>query len=207
MGYPSAPWKEPGNINLYVSFKEQLSLTCPRVKVSECVESTTGLNAVLTAPLFVLLPSHFGQTWSMGPSDFMEIKGDERKALCLSPPFVAVLTLQIALMYVQSKQGLKHISSVITERSPGSAPQMLEMLNGAERGGGQSSANSQTIKPENLLHGKGPLKAIRSLQCTGTPTAPSVLRAHPARPWLSAGMGQHHLSALIVKSFILLMFL
>jgi len=39
---------------------------------------------------------------------------------------------------------------------------------------------------------EGTLKAIRShsLQCTGIPTAPSVLRA----PWLSARMGHHHLS-------------
>jgi len=50
------------------------------------------------------------------------------------------------------------------------------------------------IGSQNGLSWKGPLKAIRSLQRTGTPTAPSALRAHPARPWLSAGMGQHHLS-------------
>ena len=50
------------------------------------------------------------------------------------------------------------------------------------------------IESWNGVSWKGHLKAIRSLQGTGTATAPSVLRAPSSLIWCVSRMGHHHIS-------------
>ena len=74
-----------------------------------------------------------------------------------------------------------------------------QLLDGNWRSGAHPYATSPEPQNSRIVEWfelEGTLKGhlTHSLHWTLTPTAPSVLRAHPAWPWLSAGMGHQCLS-------------